>query len=50
MPLGITIRLGAAHDTLSVDGKTFDRSKLSRYEKNQLRRLVRALWEAKHGA
>lgn len=50
MSLGITIRLGAAHDSITVDGKTFDRAKLTRPEKNKLRRLVVAAWEAKHGA
>lgn len=50
MSLGITIRLGAAHDSLTVDGKTFDRSKLTRPEKNRLRHLVRELWKAKHDA
>lgn len=45
MSLGITIRLGAAHDSITVDGQTFDRAALDRPMKNRLRHLVVALWK-----
>lgn len=36
----ITIRLGAAHDEVVVDGHTFDRSVMSRADKSKLRRII----------
>jgi hypothetical protein len=42
--LNVTIRIGATEDSITVDGKTFDRSTLSRPEKSKLRRLVVAAW------
>jgi hypothetical protein len=36
----IQIRIGANHDAVTVDGHTFDRSKMLRAEKNKLARLV----------
>lgn len=36
----ITIRIGAAHDEVVIDGHTFDRSKLSRREKDAMRSLI----------
>jgi hypothetical protein len=40
----ITIRMGAAYDTVSVNGTDFDRSIMSRRDKSELRnRLVGVL-------
>lgn len=36
----ITIRLGAANNDVTVDGTTFDRSKMSRPESNKLTRML----------
>jgi hypothetical protein len=36
----ITIRLGAGNDDVTVDGHTFDRSKMTRPEKNKLTRML----------
>lgn len=36
----ITIRVGAAHDEVVVDGHVFDRSKLTRPERNKLTRMI----------
>ena len=36
----ITIRIGAAHDEVVIDGHTFDRSKLKRREKDAMRSLI----------
>jgi len=36
----ITIRLGAAHDTVTVDGTTLDRTLMDRREKKALARWV----------
>ena len=36
----ITIRLGASHDDISVDGQTFDRTDLSRYQRHFLHNKI----------
>jgi len=36
----ITIRIGAAHDEVVIDGHTFDRSKLNRHERDAMRSLI----------
>ncbi len=36
----ITIRLGALHNDVTVDGHTFDRSKMTRPEQNKLTRML----------
>lgn len=47
--LGITIRMNADTDTVSVDGHVFDRSVMEKGEANRLRRLVtdafRKVWQ-----
>lgn len=40
--LGITIKISAAQDTVSVDGQTFDRAAMTKPEKHKLTRLVTA--------
>lgn len=46
--LGITIRIGAAYDTLETpDGTVLDRSRLDRSDKRKLARLVRDIY-SKH--
>lgn len=43
--LGITIRVGAAYDTVSTaDGTVLDRSKMTKAERNKLRRVVRDIY------
>lgn len=43
--LGITIRIGAAYDTLTTkDGAVFDRSRMSRSDNRKLTRLVREIY------
>jgi hypothetical protein len=46
----VTIRIGAAHDEVRVDGITFDRSQMKREEKSKLRRLVRDAFRSLHQA
>lgn len=36
----ITLRIGAAYDMVTVDGTKFDRSRMIRPERGQLRRLL----------
>jgi uncharacterized hydantoinase/oxoprolinase family protein len=51
--LGITIRLGAAHNEVRTsDGTVFDRSKMTLPQRKKLTRLVRDLYEVhlKQGA
>lgn len=36
----ITIRFGASHDDIAVDGNSFTRHKLARGERSKLRRIV----------
>jgi len=36
----MTIRIGAAHDEVVIDGHTFDRSKLNRHERDAMRSLI----------
>jgi hypothetical protein len=36
----ITIRFGAAHDDITVDGQTFTRHKFTRSEQGTMRRIV----------
>jgi len=44
--LGITLRIGAAYDTVStMDGTVFDRSKMTRGERSKLTRLVRDIYQ-----
>lgn len=44
--LGITIRIGAAYDSVSTDdGTVFDRSRMSRPEKRKLARLVSGIYD-----
>ena len=44
--LGITIRIsGERDDVITSDGQTFDRSALTKEERNKARHLVRALYE-----
>lgn len=46
--LGITIRIGAAHDSITTaDGAVFDRSKMDRTSRHKLGRLVRDIY-SKH--
>lgn len=40
MKAQITIRIGANNDDVTVDGRTFDRSKMTRPEKNKLARIL----------
>ena len=37
----ITIRLGAAHNSVEVDGTVFDRSKMDKPAQSKLRRVIR---------
>lgn len=43
--LGVTIRLGAGVNTLSVDGREFDLLTMDRADKNKLRRMVVEAWK-----
>lgn len=36
----IVIRYGAAHDSIEVDGHSFDRGALDRQERSKLRKIV----------
>jgi 3-polyprenyl-4-hydroxybenzoate decarboxylase len=36
----ITVRIGAAHDSVTVDGTTFDRSRMARPERNKMTRMI----------
>jgi len=36
----MTIRIGASHDEVVIDGHTFDRSKLNRHERDAMRSLI----------
>jgi hypothetical protein len=45
----MTIRLGAAHDSVTIDGVQFDRSKMEGKEKSRLRRLVTAAFAEASG-
>ena len=36
----ITISIGADRDTVTVDGRTFDRSRMTRPERNKMTRLT----------
>lgn len=42
MNSNITIRVGAARDEVTVDGVTFDRSRMSKPEKRKLARMITA--------
>lgn len=43
--LGITIRIGAAYDTVSTkDGAVFDRSRMDNTKKRKLARMVRDIY------
>lgn len=44
----ITIRIGAAHDSVTVDGHVFDRSKMPKDEKSKLRRIIRDCFRSLH--
>lgn len=44
----ITLRMGAAHDDLTINGETFDRSGLSRRQRNHLAAMVRDTWSQFH--
>lgn len=52
MTLGITIRMDADTNTLTVDRRVFDRSAMEKTEANRLRRLVtdafRKVWQPRH--
>lgn len=41
----VVIRLGAAHNSVTVDGVVFDRSRMTREERSKLRRLIRDTYE-----
>ena len=44
--LGITIRINGATDTVTTDdGAVFDRSTMTKAERNKLTRLVRGVYE-----
>lgn len=47
--LGITIRMDADTNTVTVDGRVFDRSAMERSEQGHLRRLItdafRKVWQ-----
>lgn len=45
MTLGVTIKMNAAHNSVTVDGKTFDRSQMTKPAINKLRRLLKAAYE-----
>jgi hypothetical protein len=45
MKPSITIKVGALHDTVTVDGVTFDRSKMTGPEKRKLSRMIRSALE-----
>lgn len=36
----IRIRIGALHDSVTVDGTTFDRSRMARPDRNKMTRMV----------
>lgn len=36
----LTIRIGAAHDEVVIDGHTFDRSGLNRHQRNAMTSLI----------
>lgn len=40
MKPSITISVGADRDTVTVDGRTFDRSKMTRPERNKMTRII----------
>jgi hypothetical protein len=40
IPMRMTIRLGAAHNSVTIDGHTFDRSGLTRSETREFNRQV----------
>lgn len=40
MKLGVTIRMSASENSVTVDGKVFDRSQMDRPTQNKLRRLI----------
>lgn len=42
MRSSITIRIGAKHDSVTVDGTTFDRSQMSKPEQRKLSRMITA--------
>jgi hypothetical protein len=43
--LGITVRIGAAHDSVTTsDGMTLDRSRMTKADKRKLSRLVRDIY------
>ena len=47
--IGLTIRVGAAYDTLTTDdGQVIDRSKLTKPERRKAARMVRDIWAMKH--
>jgi hypothetical protein len=48
MRSNITIRIGAAHDDVTVDGVTFDRSRMSKPEKRKLSRMITAAKKAEY--
>ncbi|EEE42841.1 hypothetical protein [Roseibium alexandrii] len=44
----ITLRMGAAHDDLTINGSTFDRSGLDRRQRGHLAGMVRDTWSQFH--
>lgn len=46
----ITIRVGAAHDSVTVDGVVFDRSSMDKPTRNKLRRMIVAAKRIEYGA
>lgn len=40
----VSIRIGARHDDVIVDGVVFDRSKMNRSEKHKLRRILTGVY------
>lgn len=44
-PLGITIRMNANTNTITIGGKTLDRSKLSKDDLSLIRRRVRGFYQ-----
>lgn len=45
----MTIRMNGSEDTVTVDGHKFDRSKMTKPDRNKLRRMVVEAYEQQRG-
>lgn len=50
MKSNITIRIGASHDEVTVDGHVFDRSVMNKGQKRKLARMITAGKRKEQGA